>query len=154
MVKNFNIKKIFSGRLNRKAFAIKFIPSIIIYEIIKTVLKEMFFATIGNKIILYIIYVFAFTTNLLFSLIFLSLTIRRLHDLNLSAWYVLIFYILGCIGSFIFIKLYWERTTLPLLYYLLQILEYLAIIFLLIKKGTKGKNTYGEDSLDNNKDII
>lgn len=53
------------------------------------------------------------------------LAIRRLHDLNFSGWYWLLFFALSQIGG----------------------LGLLAHLFLMCKKGTKGANRFGDDPI-------
>lgn len=65
----------------------------------------------------------------------LQVTIRRLHDINLSGWWVLLcavlFYVLFYIEQF----------------YIVSILGAIFLLILVFKKGTKGPNRFGDDPL-------
>ena len=65
----------------------------------------------------------------------LQVTIRRLHDINLSGWWVLLcavlFYVLFYIEQF----------------YIVSILGAIFLLILVFKKGTKGTNRFDDDPL-------
>lgn len=62
----------------------------------------------------------------------LQVTIRRLHDINLSGWWVLLCAVLFYIEQF----------------YIVSILGAIFLLILILKKGTKGPNRFGEDPLE------
>jgi len=64
----------------------------------------------------------------------LSITVRRLHDLNLNGWWVLFIYLLTML-YIIFFKQY------------IFLFGYIVDTPLLILKGTSGSNKYGEEPI-------
>ena len=78
----------------------------------------------------------------------LSLTVRRLHDLNKSGLYVILPTLCLVIELFllfpkgIFSEYYWFIASFTMLVY------FLYTVFFFMKKGLKGNNKYGEDSLE------
>lgn len=69
------------------------------------------------------------------TLLTLPIIVRRLHDINLSGWWVLLcavlFYVLFYIEQF----------------YIVSILGTIFLLILIFKKGTKGPNRFGDDPL-------
>lgn len=115
--KTFNFK----GRSNRGEYWIFILYIYLIY------FGSFILATINEGFI-----VFAFIWGLLNSITCLSLTIRRLHDLNLSGWFLLIPMLISGVGSAA------GGQSIP------------AIVFIGMKilymfRGFKGKNIYGPD---------
>ena len=73
-----------------------------------------------------------------------TLTIRRLHDLNLSGWFYLLFIIPDTLTA----ALYNEAD--PLMKIISIVLTLIPVIFfllLMLKRGTVGDNKYGKDPL-------
>ena len=77
--------------------------------------------------------------NTVISLCFIILSIKRLHDVNLSGLYVLI--------PTIFIILPWVVNLGILSIFILPCVIVLPIILLASKKGTVGPNRFGEDPI-------
>ena len=75
----------------------------------------------------------------------ISVTIRRIHDLNLSAWWCLILTILIVLFSILipFIKISTNTIALCVLI-TLGISILISVLFVVLKKGTDGVNDYGE----------
>lgn len=107
----------FGGRLNRKAFIMRTLCITLIAVIIGLPILAILFST-QSETSLYFLYVL----NLLFVWPSLSLYIRRLHDLNRSAWWLLLF--------------------------LIPIVSIGMAIYILFFKGTTGTNNFGEDPLE------
>lgn len=119
----------FSGRANRKAF------------ILKTLLI-MFGGTVLLCILVYLAvrfrtYIFTISAIALFLCMFFAYyanIARRLHDLDQSAWWALLLFVLS-----VFLK--HERS-------ILSFIPLALIIVLAAVPGTKGPNKYGPDPLD------
>lgn len=75
----------------------------------------------------------------------ISVTIRRIHDLNLSAWWCLILTILIVLFSILipFIKISTNTIALCVLI-ILGISILISVLFVVLKKGTDGVNDYGK----------
>ena len=100
----------FKGRLRRKDYAIKSLILIIPIMIIQTIMRHS-----DNTIVLLVFLILL--TALLVSA--MSLTVRRLHDFNMSGWLCLV-------GLIPYLNIvYW--------------------LFLVFKDGTIGSNQYGDD---------
>lgn len=101
------------GRSNRKEYIIKFLLSTVgffLWAYSKDFTK--------NNDLLVILYMLMMVILMYISIIqYFPLSIRRLHDLNASGWYVLLTFV--PFGQFL-------------------------ILWLMFKKGTDGANSYGE----------
>ena len=75
----------------------------------------------------------------------ISVTVRRVHDLNLSAWWCLILTIIIVLFSMLipFIKISTNIIALCALI-ILGISIVISALFVIFKKGTDGVNDYGE----------
>lgn len=63
-----------------------------------------------------------------------AVTVRRLHDLNFSGWFIVLFYIVLVVCALISMWLYWAAT--------------IGSIVVMCLPGTKGPNKYGADPTD------
>ena len=70
------------------------------------------------------------------TLLTLPIIVRRLHDINLSGWWIL-----SC--SILFYVLFYIKQ-----FYIVSILGTIFLLILIFKKGTKGPNRFGEDPLE------
>jgi uncharacterized membrane protein YhaH (DUF805 family) len=115
---NNTLKKIFflSGRSSRREFNI-FQLFLFILIVIGFLIKDYVYNSDSLLVVvlflLYEIFIFLVLIN-----IFLGLSVRRLHDLNISGWFLFVTFI--------------------------PILGQLLILWLMFKKGTDGVNDYGE----------
>lgn len=76
-----------------------------------------------------------------------SMSVRRLHDLNLSGYFYLL-YIILFFGNSLFSVI---AKSFPMLSLIIFLLSIIFVIYLLFFKGTKGPNKYGPDPLEKNK---
>ena len=84
---------------------------------------------------------------LVISLPTLALSVRRLHDINLSGWWLLLSFLLSMISEIVVLFFKLSGTTLPgllLLSWLSQI-SLIAIFILAMIKGNEGENRFGPD---------
>ena len=101
----------FEGRINRKVFVLR---NLILYGA-SVLVNLVMWLVLGDVLGI---------VSLIFAVPGFSLGIRRLHDLDKSGWFALIYFI-------------------PVLNLALE-------IYLLFWKGTEGSNQYGSDPLQNN----
>ena len=80
---------------------------------------------IGAIVVFFIFYVWLLLT----SVAAFAVTIRRLHDLNLSGWFILLFYAVGIACALISMWLYWAAV--------------IGWIVVMCLPGTQGSNKYG-----------
>ena len=90
--------------------------------------------------------------NVIFSLAMfipnLAITVRRLHDINKSAWWLLL-YLMPFVGLGFTAALYLASDMVSSIVYFVIALSFIIFIWfivLLAKKGTPGPNQYGQDS--------
>ena len=69
---------------------------------------------------------------------FIFLSARRLHDMNISSKYYLCYLIISFLGAFLGGK----SVSVQVIMFLIG---FGLTLFLLIKQGTKGNNNYGEE---------
>ncbi len=102
----------FEGRLNRQPYIIGYLTVSIISGIITYLTKDSTSTLIS---------IFAGIIGILLCAVTLSLIIRRLHDLDKSGWFALIF--------------------------IIPLIGFLFSLYLMFAKGTDGSNQYGADPL-------
>ena len=73
-----------------------------------------------------------------------TLTIRRLHDLNLSGWYYLFYIILSISPAFFYDE---ENLAMLLIALVFSLASLILPLFVIFKRGTVGENKYGKDPL-------
>ncbi|MDL2281069.1 DUF805 domain-containing protein [Selenomonadales bacterium OttesenSCG-928-I06] len=114
------IKKYFEGRLNRKPYVIK---SLVLWVVIATIYmvitayKGLDGMALANLLTLPLL------------IVAVSLTVRRLHDLNFSGWWALLLIVFSAS---------------PVIQYV--VFGMLGVLF--VMKGTIGNNLYGKDPLE------
>ena len=134
----------FTGRLNRQPYLLRNISIILANLVISfffliclsilgiglflnldpiSIFTAIFSTALG--ITMFIIFI---TLSLILTISQISLSIRRLHDLNYSGWWLLAIYVISMIP-------------------IIQFLGLIAMILLFCIKGTTGTNKYGEDPL-------
>jgi len=101
----------FKGRLRRKTFAIRNLPLVIVYVVATAIVKNS-----EDTVVLLITLLVIIIPGAIASI---SLTLRRLHDINLSGWFYLI--------------------------NLIPIVNILFAFYEIFKEGTVGPNQFGED---------
>ncbi|MDO8562125.1 MAG: DUF805 domain-containing protein [bacterium] len=113
----------------------KYFLSLLIFGIVVFSLTQLPVTNLTPLRIRYIVGFIAFGSPMLFYILFLILTIKRFHDMNLSGWYILIL-----LFSILLIA--------PVFYAGAPLIAMLiAIPLLSIKKGTAGPNRFGEDPI-------
>lgn len=128
----------FKGRASRFSFFAACILGVIIvyfplYFCILTLYSASFSSGKGLE---YITSVSLSILLIITALSILPVTIRRLHDINLSGWWIL-----SC--SILFYVLFYIKQ-----FYIVSILGTIFLLILIFKKGTKGPNRFGEDPLE------
>ena len=123
-----NIREIFfswEGRLNRKAYILRCLTLGLIMTAIYILLMVITFTTaaaqMGNDLPMMGAFGAAYILYLPFIISGYLLAIRRLHDLDLSAFFILL--------SFV------------------PVVSFFFALYLIFKKGTEGPNAYGPDPL-------
>jgi uncharacterized membrane protein YhaH (DUF805 family) len=112
---NLFFKKLFSfkGRSNRKEYIAKIFTTFAIFVIWNYTADY-----ITNYTVISLIYLFSLVLSMFISLIqYFPLSVRRLHDINVSGWYVFLTFVPFC---------------------------QFFILWLMFKEGTEGVNRYGE----------
>ena len=86
-----------------------------------------------------------------------AVTVRRLHDVNKSGWYLFL-YLFICFGGLILVLMsLWNSGQKAfeeslMIYIILQLGNVAFMLFNLVRKGTQGKNRYDEwDECSGNK---
>ncbi len=125
----------FSGRANRKEYIVftvfffllcKFLELFVFSDLVNSDIRSMNFYEIESYIYIALFFVlFLFIPSL-------SITVRRLHDLNFNGWWLLFIYLLTML-YIIFFKQY------------IFLFGYIIDTPLLIFKGTSGTNKYAEE---------
>ena len=123
-----NIREIFfswEGRLNRKAYILRCLALGLIMTAIYILLMAIAFTTaatpMGNDLPMMGAFGAAYILYLPFIISGYLLAIRRLHDLDLSAFFILL--------SFV------------------PVVSFFFALYIIFKKGTEGPNSYGPDPL-------
>lgn len=124
------------SRSNRKEYIIFCILSILAsYLVAHTTLSFKSY----NRIISLLVFVCCLLNLIPYS----TLTIRRLHDCNLKGWWYLMIIPLSVISVFIEVKMKQDIWFKIVMLYLM-----LLHFFLVLKKGTRGSNKYGEEPVN------
>ena len=92
-------------------------------------------AGIGMMVFMLVFYVWALLTGVAS----LGVTIRRIHDLNYSGWFLVLYYVVAVVAMLISKWLY-----------LLLAIGWIVVMCL---PGTKGANNYGKDSTEADVDV-
>jgi uncharacterized membrane protein YhaH (DUF805 family) len=127
----------FSGRANRKEYIIFTIFFFFLFEFL-TLFPSNDYSNLNKNSIIFseielCVYVLLFF--IIFSIIpSISISIRRLHDLNFNGWWIWFILLLNML-VFIFFRQY------------MSILQYIIDAPLFILKGTSGTNKYGEEPM-------
>ncbi|AQS41656.1 MAG: Hypothetical protein BHV28_09600 [Candidatus Tokpelaia hoelldobleri] len=78
----------------------------------------------------------------------ISVTVRRLHDRNLSGWWLPVYLLAGFLINWaMYFAIAHELSSLILLLYFLFLAIYIMFIVILAMRGTKGQNRFGADPL-------
>lgn len=125
-----NFSKLTSGRINRKSLLFSTISSFLL-----TTLAAMFIGFIfPDNLFRFLLLLFV---AILWSLYFLIICIQRLHDLGLPGyWVILILLIDAPLIPLLIPTLEWISNT--------ALLGWISFLILLLKKGQKSANKYGE----------
>ena len=73
-----------------------------------------------------------------------TLTIRRLHDLNLSGWYYLLYIVFSILPAVFYNE---ESLTMIFIALVFSLVSLILPLFVIFKRGTAGENKYGKDPL-------
>ncbi len=141
------IKNIFSGRVSRR----KYIINVIITQFLALLINGIIDINESHNLILQIFtYVLCIPLIILF-LQFYPLFIKRIHDINKSAWCLLyfplgIFLIFNVAAIVLLVLKSFDSMILATIWLPLIVLSYyIFVIVLMFKKGTIGSNDYGEE---------
>ena len=141
------LKKIFTtqGRLNRLpynmySFALLAISFVTIF--LMSMLQGV--ASTIEPISALVFALLAFVVGIMAFIGQVTLTIRRLHDLNLSGWYYLLYIILSTLPAVIYNE---ESLTMMLIALAITLISLILPLFVIFKRGTVGENKYGSDPL-------
>ena len=144
------IKNIFSGRVSRREYNINVITTQLVILLINKIIVFNEKQDVLLQVIVYILYV-----SLIFlCLQFYPLLIKRIHDINKSAWWLLSFpltiFVIFNIIAVILMLLKSISSIFFLTGWLLLIIVsyYTLVITLMFKEGTEGVNRYGEPPKD------
>ena len=75
----------------------------------------------------------------------IALSVRRLHDLNLSGWWYALIFLVSTVGSVLARS---EDGAVVAAATVLNVVTVVFSFYLFLKKGTDGDNDYGEDLLE------
>ena len=146
----------FSGRVKRLSFLLRFIflliisiGLIIISAMLAASIPVLFPPTAFGVILLLLVILLGITTYVLTLVAWYSLQVRRLHDINRSGLWVLLFFALGFIGGGTNASNPYDISTLTQIIGLIQLLYLLGLFFW---PGTKGPNRFGQDPKWQHKD--
>jgi uncharacterized membrane protein YhaH (DUF805 family) len=141
------IKNIFSGRALRK----KYIFNIIETHFIAFLCDKIININKGHHLILEIITYILFLRLVFLYLQFYPLFIKRIHDINKSAWCLLYFplsiFLIFSVASIVLLvlKSFGSIILITIWLPLIVLSYYIFVIILMFKKGTSGSNKYGEE---------
>lgn len=134
----------FNGRLNRKPFfmQVMMLAAMSIFLILYIITVEPslkadpvnFGTNVRRYVIFWVVYIPLIISGI-------SLGVRRLHDMNLSGWWMLL-----SIGSF-FGGTDYGSASVNLMVTILGIIAQMFSIVLLLRRGTRGPNRFGEDPI-------
>lgn len=110
----------FNGRMNRAKYWMYILYGFLLSWVIEFMLS-MIVGIIGSEEVLLLSIVLSFVLYIVFAILTLPFTVRRLHDLNKSGWWYLIF--------------------------LIPIINFFFGLYVGFFKGTDGTNQYGPDPL-------
>ena len=141
-------EKFFScqGRLNRRPFIMRLFGVIVFFTFVAMVLYSICFSLLGNKTL-------ADGTAIIVSVIevvsIYTLVTRRLHDLGYGRGLAIVYLILGILQPFLFktIEGMPEDSMESEVVQALNMFVMLLIVCLMLIRGKRGDNAYGEDPL-------
>ena len=144
------IKNIFSGRVSRRKYSI----NVIITQFLALLINGIIDINESHNLILQIFtYVLCIPLIILF-LQFYPLFIKRIHDINKSAWWLLYFplgtfliFNVAAIVLFVF-KSFGSMILATIWLPLIVLSYYIFVIILMFIKGTPGPNKYGEPPIN------
>jgi uncharacterized membrane protein YhaH (DUF805 family) len=138
----------FSGRARRAEFWY-FMLAYIIFSVISSMLDDIFktrFLSGTSGIISLVVYILLFIPGL-------SVSVRRLHDINVSGWWILMMYIplllIFLIFALLILGTFFSDKKIVIGLLLLSLAINLVFFFLFAKSGTKGPNKFGQDPKQN-----
>jgi len=143
----YKIKNIFSGRVARTEYNINIIAT----HFVAFVTSEIVDINKNHNLVLQALTYIMFSLFLILYLQFFPLLIKRIHDINKSAWCLLyfpliIFFTFNIIAIiFLLLESLVSLLLLSIWLPLIFLSYYIFIIILMFKKGTSGTNKYGEE---------
>ena len=136
----------YQGRLNRKPFIMRLLGVIVVSTIVAMIFYTLFYSLLGSKqvadgaaIVISIIEVIAIYT----------LVVRRLHDLGMGQPLAVIYLVIAILQPFFF-RLIAELPEDSMEVQVVQglnLFTMLLIVCLMMIRGKRGANQYGEDPL-------
>ena len=144
------IKNIFSGRVSRRKYSINVITT----QFLALLINGIIDINESHNLILQIFtYVLCIPLIILF-LQFYPLFIKRIHDINKSAWWLLYFplgiFLIFNVAAIVLLvfKSFGSMILLTIWLPLIVLSYYIFVIILMFKKGTTGPNKYGEPPIN------
>lgn len=130
----FQSSSIFSpkGRINRKKYI-----AYLFYSMAIIIISSVIVFTIRSNILIVVV----IPAFILLTIFILMNNIKRLHDLNCSGWIAIAAWLSSLFINFL------DNQLLDIVSLIFYIPYFIALVFV---KGTKGKNKYGEDPLEEN----
>lgn len=132
----------FSGRLNRIRF---FLRMLFIRVAGALIIAGLVFVGLLLGLFGFVVIGFAIVVSVAVVIADISLTVRRLHDLNLSGFWYLGLIGLGLVSGFL--EGMYETETPLFLIIIINITLFIATLLLIFWPGTKGPNRFGRDPL-------
>lgn len=133
------------GRLNRLRY---FKYSILLFLLLAVFITLSIIATVGaeksDSSFLLLLALICFLCGVAVFWGTVAVSVRRLHDLNLSGWWYGLVFLISTVGSSLAMS---EDDAVVLAATILNLATVSFSFYLFLKKGTEGTNDYGEDLL-------
>lgn len=137
----------FSGRLNRLAYFLRYLVSLAIFLVVLFVCAFLI-AALGPLGMIFSIPIIV--VCVVFIVVSISLTVRRLHDMNFSGWWYLVILGLGLISGGVE-GVQGNPSAISMIINLISLVISLVILFY---PGTKGPNRFGADPLGRDAEYV
>ena len=138
-------EKFFScqGRLNRKPFIMRLLGVIVVSTIVAMIFYTLFYSLLGSK------QVAAIVISIIEVIAIYTLVVRRLHDLGMGQPLAVIYLVIAILQPFFFrlIAELPEDSMEAQVVQGLNLFTMLLIVCLMMIRGKRGANQYGEDPL-------
>lgn len=128
----------FSQRLNRLRFACYSLTSALILGLVTALLFILFVSFLPSPVTAFVSTLFFIVLGVLWLLYYLSLAVRRLHDMGRSGWLVLLL-----LSPFLSIPILLVNPAANALLFLVSIFSPLFSLYLVVGAGEQGMNRFG-----------